>query len=132
MGLENEINELRDRADELSRLKLDVIRVLAIFNGVSWISEIIPDIVKLRGRVPDYALTDTLLDRALEELRSSGLVIVESRRRGMFPSKGVYEDKLVKLKDLGAVRRALAGDEIYKGYLSRQMEAIKRAMEDIR
>lgn len=132
MGLEDEINRLRDRDDGLSRLKLDVIRVLAIFNGVSWISEIIPDIVKLRGRVPDYALTDTLLDRALEELRSGGLVSVESRRRGMFPSKGVYEDKLVKLRDLGAVRRALAGDEIYKGYLSRQMEAIRRAMEDIR
>ena len=132
MELEDEINKLRNRDDGLSRLKLDVIRVLAIFNGVSWISEIIPDIVKLRGRVPDYALTDTLLDRALEELRSGGLVIVESRRRGMFPSKGVYEDKLVKLRDLGAVRRALAGDEIYKGYLSRQMEAIKRAMEDIR
>jgi len=132
MGLDDEISSLRGRNDELGRLELDIVRVLAIFNGISWISEIILDIVKLRGHVPDYPLTDVMLDRALEELESSGLVSVESRRRGMFPSKGVYEDKLVKLRDLGAVRRALAGDEIYKGYLSRQMEAIKRAMEDIR
>jgi len=132
MKLESEINRLRSRNDELSRLKLDIIRMLAIFNGVSWRSEIIPDIVKLRGHAPDYPLTDAMLDEALEELKSKRLVIVESRKRGMFTSKGVYEDKLVKLRDLRTVRRALAKDEIYKGYLSRQMEVIRRAMEDAR
>ena len=132
MELESEINRLRGRNDELSRLKLDIIRMLAIFNGVSWRSEIIPDIVKLRGHAPDYPLTDAMLDEALEELKSKRLVIVESRKRGMFTSKGVYEDKLVKLRDLRTVRRALAKDEIYKGYLSRQMEVIRRAMEDAR
>ena len=115
--------------DELSKLKLDVIRVLAIFNGVSWMSELIPDIMKVHGYILDYRITDDLLETALHELESEGLVSIESRMRGTFPSKGVYEDKLIKLRDLEIVKRVLTEDKIYKSYLSKQMEIMWRAMK---
>lgn len=35
MRIEDEIRSMRERDDDLSKLKLDVIRVLAIFNGAS-------------------------------------------------------------------------------------------------
>lgn len=116
--------------DELSMLKLDIIRVLAIFNGVSWITEIIPDLIKLRGRAPDYPLREDLLDEALRCLESDGIILVEPRVRGMPYSRQVYEDRLVRLRDLHAARRALSGDPVYASYLSRQMELIRRALED--
>jgi hypothetical protein len=55
MHVEDEIKRLIEIGDDLSRLKLDIIRVLAIFNGASWMSEIIPDLIKLRGGVLDYS-----------------------------------------------------------------------------
>jgi len=129
MRLEDEVRKLICGDDELSKLKLDIIRVLAIFNGVSWISELIPDIMKVHGYILDYQITDDLLEMALHELESEGLVSIESRMRGMFPSEGVYEDKLIKLRDLEIVKRALAEDKTYKSYLSKQMEIIWRAMK---
>jgi len=129
MRLEDEVRKLICGDDELSKLKLDIIRVLAIFNGVSWISELIPDIMKVHGYILDYQITDDLLEMALHELESEGLVSIESRMRGTFPSKGVYEDKLIKLRDLEIVKRALAEDKTYKSYLSKQMEIIWRAMK---
>ena len=129
MRLGDEVRKLMCGDDELSKLKLDIIRVLAIFNGVSWISELIPDIMKVHGYILDYQITDDLLEMALHELESEGLVSIESRMRGTFPSKGVYEDKLIKLGDLEIIKRALAEDKTYKSYLSKQMEIIWRAMK---
>lgn len=131
MQLEDEIKKLMGESDDLSKLKLDVIRVLAVFNGVSWMSEIIPDIMKIHGYVLDYPLTDELLNEALRELESKGLILVEPRRRGEFPSGSIYEDKLIKLRDLRIVRKVLTGDEVYKGYLSWQMDVIRRVAEDL-
>lgn len=129
MGLDDEIRNLLGRGDELGKLELDVIRVLTVFNGVSWMTEIISDIVKIHGYALDYVPTDELLDRALSELESKGIISVESRRRGKFLSRGVYEDKLIRIKDLRAAKKALAGDEVYKDYLSRQIEMIRRAVK---
>lgn len=128
--MEDKVRELRSGRDELSKLKLDIIRVLAIFNGVSWASELIPDIVKLRGGILDYPLRDDLLEKALHDLESEDLILTEPRLRGMITSRRTYEDKLVKLRDLKAAKRALVGDEIYRMYLSRQMEIFRRALED--
>jgi hypothetical protein len=107
MHVEDEIKRLIEVGDDLSRLKLDIIRILAIFNGVSWMSEIIPDLIKLRGGVLDYPLREELLDRALRELESDGIILLEPRIRGMPYSRHIYEDKLVRLRDLPAARRAL-------------------------
>jgi len=129
MRLEDVVRELMRGDDELSKLKLDVIRVLAIFNGVSWMSELIPDIMKVHSYILDHRITDDLLETALHELESEGLVHIESRMRGMFPSRNVYEDKLIKLRDLEIVKRVLTEDKIYKSYLSKQMEIMWRAMK---
>jgi hypothetical protein len=130
MHVEDEIKRLIEIGDDLSRLKLDIIRVLAIFNGVSWMSEIIPDLIKLRGGVLDYPLREELLDRALRELESDGIILLEPRIRGMPYSRHIYEDKLVRLRDLPAARRALSRDPVYGSYVYRQMELIRRALED--
>lgn len=129
MRIEDEIRSMRERGDDLSKLKLDVIRVLAIFNGVSWMTEIIPDILRLRGGILDYALREELLNEAIRDLESDEVILVEPRSRGMPFSREVYEDKLIRLRDLFAARKALAGDPVYLSYLRGQMEAIRRALE---
>jgi len=121
------IEEILEGGDELSKLKADVLRALAVFNGVSWMSELLPDILKIRGYSIDYMPSEKLLEEALGQLEAAKLVSVEARRRGDFPSKRIYVDKLVRLRDPETVRRMLASDEIYKSYLSRQLEILRRA-----
>jgi len=119
------IEEILRSSDELNKLKADILRALTIFNGVSWMSELIPDILKIRGYSIDYLPSEKLLDEALGKLEAANLISVEARRRGDFPSKRTYVDKLIKLRDPKTVREVLARDEIYRRYLSRQMELFR-------
>jgi len=132
MSFEAELRRLLGMDDELSKLKLDILRVLAIFNGVSWMSEIIPDIMKIYGYSLDHPPREELLAKALEDLEAKGLISIESRKRGMPLSREVYEDKLIKLKDLESAKRVLSRDKIYREYLSWRMEAIWRAAKDLK
>ena len=119
-----EIRKLLRRDDELSKLKIDILRVLAVFNGISWMSELIPDIVKIHNYSIDYLPTDEMVDEALRQLEAAGFISIEPRMRGGFPAREVYVDRLIRLKDLRAVKDALAHDKVYKDYLSRQMETL--------
>jgi len=119
-----EIRELLRRDDELSKLKIDILRALVVFNGISWMSELIPDIVKIHNYSIDYLPTDDMVDEALRQLEAAGFVSIEPRMRGGFLAREVYVDRLIRLKDLRAVKDALAHDKVYKDYLSRQMETL--------
>ena len=124
MGMNSKqiVEEILRSGGELNKLKADILRALTIFNGISWMSELIPDILKIRGYSINYLPDEKLLDKALSQLEAANLISVEARRRGDFPSNRTYVDKLIKLRDPETVREALARDEIYKRYLSRQME----------
>ncbi|MCD6126608.1 MAG: hypothetical protein J7J19_06400 [Thaumarchaeota archaeon] len=124
MSLEVEIRELLRRDDELSKLKIDILRALVVFNGISWMSELIPDIVKIHNYSIDYLPTDDMVDEALRQLEAAGFISIEPRMRGGFLAREVYVDRLIRLKDLRAVKDALAHDKVYKDYLSRQMETL--------
>ena len=124
MGMNSKqiVEEILRSSGELNKLKADILRALTIFNGISWMSELIPDILKIRGYSINYLPDEKLLDKALSQLEAANLISVETRRRGDFPSNRTYVDKLIRLRDPETVREALARDEIYKRYLSRQME----------
>ncbi|RLE63097.1 MAG: hypothetical protein DRJ38_08355 [Thermoprotei archaeon] len=129
MNLKEKIEKLKTREDEFGKLQLDVIRVLTIFNGVLWMSEIIPDIMKIHGHVMDYLPTEKMLEKVLEKLEDDGIINVEVRERGMMFSKGVYKDKLVKLLNLREARTLLTSDNVYINYLSRKMKMLRRALQ---
>ena len=124
-----EIRRLLRGNDELSKLKADILRALAIFDGISWMSELIPDIVKIHNYSLDYLPTDEMIDEALQQLEAEGLLLIEPRMRGGFTAGEVYVDKLIRLKDLKAIKDALAQDEVYKNYLSQRMETLWKVGE---
>ncbi len=129
MNLREKIEELKNRDDEFGKLQLDVIRVLTIFNGILWKSEIIPDIMKIHGHVMDYLPTEKMLEKVLEQLKADGIIDVEVRERGMMLSRGVYKDKLIKLLNLGEAKALLASDKVYREYLGRKMEMLRQALQ---
>ena len=124
-----EIRRLLRGNDELSKLKADILRALAIFDGISWMSELIPDIVKIHNYSLDYLPTDEMVDEALQQLEAEGLILIEPRMRGGFTAGEVYVDKLIRLKDLKTIKDALAQDEVYKNYLSQRMETLWKVGE---
>lgn len=129
MNLREKIEELKNRDDEFGKLQLDVIRVLTIFNGILWKSEIILDIMKIHGHVMDYLPTEKMLEEVLEQLKADGIIDVEVRERGMMLSRGVYKDKLIKLLNLRKVKTVLASDKVYREYLGRKMEMLRQALQ---
>ena len=118
MGVEA-IKEILQRED----LKSDVIRVLGIFGGSLWLSEVEDEIKAMNGSMGVQLQGD--VKKAVEELEKEGIVTLDYRPKGDLSGKSVRE-YLVKLKDLSATLMALAGDEKYRRYINVRREAMWR------
>jgi len=117
-------------ASELNRLMADSVRVLAVYRGVCWRSEMVIDLLKLYRFLNRMEIINPkLLDRALDELRNIGVVTIEERRRGLITYSGTYMDKLIGLSDLNATLAVLAKDTIYKEYMSERYRKIRDALK---
>ncbi|MCD6457951.1 MAG: hypothetical protein B6U95_00515 [Thermofilum sp. ex4484_82] len=130
MNIKSIVEKLKNREDDLGRLKLDIMRVLTIFNGVLWESEIISDIVKVHNYVMDYVPSEDSLKKALKELKKEGVITIEERERGSTFSSETYKDRLIKLSNLRDAKIALMSDSVYRNYMARKMEMIRRALEE--
>jgi len=120
----------REGEGELQRLMADIIRVLAIYVGVSWRSELIPDLTKLhsfQGRVE--AVDPPLLDRALRELKARGLITIEARTRGFLTSPKTYTDWLIRLTDLPSTIDVLREDQTFMAYLKARVMSMRGAAD---
>ncbi|MCD6529305.1 hypothetical protein J7L06_03340 [Candidatus Bathyarchaeota archaeon] len=108
----------REGESEIDRLMADSIRVLAVYHGVSWKSEVIPDLIKLyRFLGVLKPLNPKDLDKALERLKAEGLVSIERRVRGAFDNPWTFEDELIRLVDSKETLRALREDEKFMNYV---------------
>lgn len=115
--------------DALQRLMGDVIRVLGVYHGVSWRTELIQDLQKFYNVLEKPEIIDVkALDEALDRLESGKLIKVEDRLRGRPMSRGTYKDKLIHLTDLSEAKRALDRDPDYQRYMARiwSLEIIKK------
>ena len=119
-----------EEKSELNKLAANLLRVLAVYHGVCWRTELPKDLTKFyrfAGR-PDL-MNLGLLDEAIGYLESKGLVSVEYRRRGELLSKETYVDKLVKLRDVEEARRLLQRDEAFNKYRFERTKAIRETLE---
>ncbi|MFQ6081584.1 MAG: hypothetical protein ACE5OW_07955 [Candidatus Bathyarchaeia archaeon] len=119
----------REGEGELYRMMADSIRVLAVYNGVSWRSELIPDLLRLYrflGRLE--AVNSRLVDEALDKLESEGLVTVEKRVRGSWLRPGTITDKLVRLVDLATTTGILRRDQTFARYMHERYRVVRERL----
>lgn len=119
----------REGESKLYRLMADSMRVLALYNGVSWRSELIPDLLTLYQFLGRHeAVNSRLMDEALDKLESEGLVTVEERVRGSWLRPGTFTDKLVRLVDLATTTEMLRRDETFARYVHERYRGFRERL----
>lgn len=131
----NSVNEVTkvlasENESELTKLAANIIRVLTIYYGVCWKTELPKDLIKFYNFMKGEALNLDLMNEALDYLESKGVIVTEYRKRGELLNKGIYVDKLIKLKDLSLVSKILQKDEVFTKYRFERAEAIKKALNE--
>jgi len=116
---------------ELNKMKINVVRVLAVYKGVSWKTELFLDLAKLSEFLgqPD-TIKPRILDKALGSLSSDGIITVEDKTRGSMLEKGVYTDQLIRLNDLAKVKSVLEKDPVFVQYTHHRDKMIKDAVSE--
>ena len=107
-----------EKLRSLPREMLDVLRVLIVYGGASWKSELARELPLFRafegGPAP---VNEMKLDEALRRLEKEGLVKVEKRVRADMGAQGSEEDELVTIVDISATRNALAKNRVLTSYI---------------
>jgi len=116
---------------ELGKMKMNVIRVLAVYKGVSWRTELFLDLAKLLEFLDQpEIIKPRILDKALGSLSSDGIITVEDKTRGAMLEKGVYTDQLIRLNDLTKVKSVLEKDPVFAQYTHNRDRIIKDALTE--
>lgn len=105
----------------------DVLRVLYMFFGRLWLSEVVAEVNAFRRSVGDDPVEPGVVEEAVRLLERSGLVNLERGVRASL-SRGSVPDTLVGLAPIPHVLGALSGDE----RIARYREALSRALEELR
>ncbi len=114
---------------ELNRMKMNVVRVLAVYKGVSWKTELFEDLTKLLEFLGQPNIVKSrILDEALTSLTLDGIVTVEERPRGAMLEEGSYKDQLIRLNDLANVKSALHKDPAFTRYIQSRDKMIREAL----
>ncbi len=117
-----------ENESELNKIAANIIRVLAIYYGVCWRTELSEDLMKFYKSMNYEPLNLDLMDKAVSYLEAKGVVSIEYRKRGELLNKNVYVDKLIKLKDFNATVKTLQKDEVFIKYRFKRAETIKKAL----
>jgi len=116
---------------ELNKMKMNVVRVLAVYKGVSWKTELFLDLAKLTEFLGQpKIIKPRTLDKALGSLSSDGIITVEDKTRGAMLEKGVYTDQLIRLNDLAKVKSVLQKDPVFAQYTHHRDKMIKDSLSE--
>jgi len=117
--------------DAVSSLMLDILRILSVFYGVLWKTEISQDLIKFYRTIGEPEIVNPkMIDEAIRNLENLGLIKTEERIRGIPLSTKTYQDLLVHLTDKFATKKILQKDEKYRKYIFKREKAIKEALKE--
>ncbi len=110
---------------------LDILRILSVFYGVLWKTEISQDLIKFYRTIGEPEIVNPkMIDEAIKNLENLGLIKTEERIRGIPLSTKTYQDLLVHLTDKFATKKILQKDEKYRKYIFKREKAIKEALKE--
>lgn len=115
MSVEAKILEFLEKedSDEKIKLYLNILRVLATYYGVLWISELHGDLIKIYSTF-DWPINFEMKDieKSVATLEKMGLIKIEERYKATYASDSKKE-KFIKLEKMEDTLRGLSNDEIF-------------------
>jgi len=119
---------ISENESELTKMAANILRVLTIYYGVCWKTELPEDLSKFYKSMEIEPLNLDLIDEAVNYLETKGVIVTEYRKRGELLDKSIYIDKLIKLRDFDTAVKILQKDEVFIKYRLKRAEAIRKAL----
>jgi len=119
------------RQTELSKMKVNIVRVLTVYKGASWKTELFLDLAKLLEFLGEpNVINPRILNKALGSLSSEEIITIEDKKRGAMLKQDVYADQLIRLNDLAKVKTALEKDPVFAQYTHNRDRMSKDALAE--
>jgi hypothetical protein len=119
-----------ENESELIKIAANIIRVLTVYYGICWKTELPEDLIKFYKSMEIEPLNLDLMDEAVNYLEAKDIIVTEYRKRGELLNENIYVDKLIKLKDFNATVKVLQKDEAFTKYRLKRAEAIRKALSE--
>lgn len=109
--------EIAKKIKELGELELDVLRIIEVYGGVLWKSEVQPSLKKFYDELgKDTPIESKDLKVALKNLEKSKLISIEQRTRGSLDSVGTHKDGYIFVSNPEPTKLALLPDRTLMKY----------------
>lgn len=119
------INGILEKNDDFSVLMGDILRVLSLYFGQLWLSELFLELEGFRASLgDDKAIDEDEFKKAIVHLRSYNIINVEERLRSSLLS-GSVPDKMIKLVDFEDIFNAIKDDKRYTKYVELRENVLK-------
>jgi len=120
------IEEIIDKKEK-GDITGDVLRVLVLFGGTLWLSEIVQDLAGFYTTLNiDKEVKRGEIEKSIQILVNKGIASAEDRVRAtMLHNRGI-KDKLVSLTNIEQVSLMLTGDYKLREYLRRREEEFSK------
>jgi hypothetical protein len=114
---EMKLEEIAEKIKKLTELELDVLRIIEVYGGVLWTSEVQLSLKNFYDELDRGASVESKdLNIALQNLEESKLISIEQRTRGRLDSVDTYQDGYICLRYPELTRLALAQDRTLMRY----------------
>ncbi len=118
-GLEAKILGLLSSEKEPEKLMADILRVLMLYNGVLWISELYREVPMFHGTLGEERVENTEdIDNAVSKLVEMEIVKMEERLKGSFASEGFEREQLVFVIDRSCVLKTIQKDSKFRKFIA--------------
>ena len=111
------LEEIAEKIKKLRGLELDVLRVIEVYGGVLWKSEVQPSLKNFYDELgKSTSIEPKDLEAVIQNLEESKLISIEQRTRGRLDSADTYQDGYICLTYPKPTRLALAQDRTLMKY----------------
>lgn len=118
-GLETRILELLSSEKGLKKLMADILRVLMLYNGVLWISELYREVPMFHGTLGEERIeNEEDINKAVSKLVEMKIVKMEGRLRGSLAPEGFVREKFVYIVDHSFIMNIVSKDSKFRRFIA--------------
>jgi len=117
--LETRILELLSSEKDPEKLMADILRVLMLYNGVLWISELYREVPMFHGTLGEERVKNKEdINDAVSKLVEMKIVQIEERLKGSFASEGFIREQLVYVTDQSFILKIVSKDSKFRKFIA--------------